>query len=135
MSIFVWLLSTAALFVVCTLLGNLIEAVVHNYAVRVCLMLLAGVAIGALASAIGYGFFVLACLLLWRAWQIRNKLLPVIGEAAAATKYALPTMLLVVSATLFSYVFSVEHCPSGSTDCQRIFFERVYTPPHLVRPK
>lgn len=98
-------------------------------------MFLAGVAVGALASAIGYGFFVLAGLLLWRAWQMRNKLLPITGDPAAATKYALSTILLVVSATLFSYVFSIENCQSGSTDCQRLFFERVYTPPHLVRPK
>lgn len=34
MSILVWLLSTVALFVVCTLLGTLIEAVVLNYAAR-----------------------------------------------------------------------------------------------------
>ena len=98
-------------------------------------MTIAGVAIGALASAVGYGFFVLTILLIAQLWFLRRKIKLTTGATwAVATKYTLPTFLLVVFATVGSYVFSLEACDSGGRSCKPVFFERLYTPPQLQPP-
>ena len=98
-------------------------------------MTVAGVATGALASAMGYGFFVLTILLIVQLWFLRRKIKAAMGvSSAVATKYTLPTFLLVVFATVGSYVFSLEACDSSGRSCKPVFFERLYTPPQLQPP-
>jgi len=80
MSIAVWLISTAILWVVVVALTNATEAFVHNYAARVVAMICAGVVAGAAASAIGYTFFLLALLLFARLMWVKRKL----AETAAS---------------------------------------------------
>jgi hypothetical protein len=74
MSIVVWLISTAILWVVVVALTNATEAFVHNYAARVVAMICAGLMAGAAASAIGYTFFLLALLLFAKLMWVKRKL-------------------------------------------------------------
>lgn len=133
--IFIWLLSTAAFWFLVNLSTNAVEAVVHHYGTRLMVMVVAGIAIGALASAVGYGFFILTVLLFLQLWFVRPKLLRVTGgNSLAATKYALPASILVICATVASYLLSIEACDELGHDCRRVFFDRLYTPPHLAPP-
>ncbi len=130
----VWLGSTAALWVICTVAYTAIEALVHDYWTRFAVMVVAGSAVGALASAFGYTIFILALILFAQLGVMRRKLLHVISnDERIASKYVAPSMALVVAATVGSYVFSIEVC-EGVSSCHRVFFERIYTPPHLVPP-
>ena len=56
-------------------------------------------------------------------------------RSGVAWKYAFPALLLVIVATAGSFVFSIELCEGAKPlVCGRVFFDRVYTPPHLVPP-
>ncbi|OYT87620.1 MAG: hypothetical protein CFE46_10755 [Burkholderiales bacterium PBB6] len=132
MSTVAWLASTAILFVICVFVVNFLEAFIHRYGARVVAMLFAGVAIGALASAVGYGFFILAVMLALYLWRMRGKLVVASGSSEVANRYILPAIILVVAATLASSVFSLESCEQIGKECKRVFFERIYTPPHLL---
>ena len=133
--IFVWLLSTTAFWFLANSASNTIEATVHHYSTRVVVMAATGIAIGALASAVGYGFFILTLLLIIQFWFLRHKLTTAMGgDRSAAAKYALPAFLLVISATVASYLFSIEACDRTGHECKRVFFDRIYTPPHLKPP-
>ena len=130
----VWLISTGVLWAICTAAMTAIEALVHDYRTRFAVMIAAGIAIGALASAFGYTFYILAIILFaqlmfWR-WKV---LLAFAGDRRMASKYIAPSAAFLVAATVGSYVFSLEvyEGPSGG---RRVFFERIYTPPHLVPP-
>lgn len=131
-----WLVTTAALWGIVTLATNGIEAAVHDYRTRVVAMGAAGLVIGAGASAVGYGFGLLALLLVVRAVLIKKKLQRAMGlRSGVAWKYALPGLLLVITATAGSFVFSLEACEGARPSvCERVFFDRLYTPPHLVPP-
>lgn len=132
MSTVAWLVSTAVLFVICIFAVNVLEAFTPRYGARVIVMLLAGVAIGALASAVGYGFFILAVLLALYLWRMRSKLVIASGSSEVANKYILPATILVVAATIASFVFSLESCDQDGKECKRVFFGRIYTPSHLA---
>ncbi len=130
----VWLGSTAALWVICTVAYTAIEALVHDYRTRFAIMVVAGSAVGALASAFGYTFLILALILFAQLFLMRRKFLHMINnDKRTVSKYVAPSMALVVAATVGSYVFSIEVC-EGVSSCHRVFFERIYTPPHLVPP-
>ena len=132
--IVVWLISTAILWVVVNVLTNATEAFVHNYTVRVVAMICAGAVAGAAASAIGYVFFFLALLLFAKLMWLKRKLAETVGiDNRTAWRYTVPSVLLLVTATISSYVFSLEACEGVST-CHRVFFDRIYTPPHLIPP-
>ena len=132
---FVWLLSTAAFWFLVNLASNAIEATVHHYSTRLVVMAAAGIVIGALASAVGYGFFILTLLLIVQLWFVRRKLTTAMGgDRSVAAKYALPAFLLVISATVASYLFSIEACDRTGHECKRVFYDRFYTPPHLKPP-
>ena len=131
----VWLLATGAFWFLTNLASNAIEANVQNYPTRVAVMAVAGIAIGALASAVGYGFFVVTILLIAQLWFVRRKMKAMAGvNSAVATKYALPAFLLIAFATAGSYFFSIEACDATGRSCKRVFFEQLYTPPHLQPP-
>ena len=131
----VWLLSTGAFWFLANLASNAIEATVRSYPVRVAVMMVAGTAIGALASAVGYGFFIVTILLVVHLWFVRRKMKAIVDvKSSIATKYALPAFLLIACATVASYLFSAEVCDSTGHGCKRVFFERLYTPPHLQPP-
>ena len=132
----IWLGSTVALWVICTVVYTAIEALVHDYWIRFAVMVGAGIAIGALASAFGYSFFILAVILFVQLAFMRRQLSRRIsGDERMALKYMVPSVALVAVAVIGSYVFSVELCdPLAPSSCPRIFFERIYTPPHLVPP-
>jgi galactitol-specific phosphotransferase system IIC component len=132
--IVVWLISTAILWVVVNVLTNATEAFVHNYTVRVVAMICAGAVAGAAASAIGYVFFFLALLLFAKLMWLKRKLAKTVGiDNRTAWHYTVPSVLLLVTATISSYVFSLEVC-EGVSNCHRVFFDRIYTPPHLIPP-
>lgn len=132
----VWLVATVAFWFVTNLATNMIEATVHNYRARAAVMTLTGTAIGALASAVGYSFFILTILLVIQLWFVRRKMMTTSGVSSeVATKYAVPTFLLIAFATVGSYFFSMETCDFAARSCKRVFFERLYTPPHLQVPK
>ena len=134
MSIVVWLISTAILWVVVFALMNATEAFVHNYAARVVVMICAGLVAGAVASAIGYVFYLLSLLLFANLMWSKRKLAKTAGvDNRTAWRYTVPGVLLLVAATMSSYVFSLEVCEGDST-CHRVFFDRIYTPPHLIPP-
>lgn len=131
----VWLLSTGAFWFLTNMASNFIEANVHNYPTRVTVMAVAGIAIGALASAVGYGFFVVTVLLIIQLWFVRRKMKAMAGvNSAVATKYALPAFLLIAFATVGSHIFSIEECDTKGRSCKRVFFEQLYTPAHLQPP-
>lgn len=134
MGFVVWLVSTGVLWFITNATTNLLEAKVHRYSTRFLLMTLAGVAIGAISSAIGYTFFIISILLLWQAMKVRKTIqATLLCSNGVAMKYTLPTLSLIITATIGSYVFSIESCGSGAfpANCKRVFFERIYTPPHL----
>ena len=93
-----------------------------------------GIAIGALSSAFGYGFGALIIILLAQLFFLRRKRLRGDGggRRTARQNFA-ASAALVVAATIGSFAFSLESC-NRELGCHRIFFERIYTPPHLVRP-
>jgi hypothetical protein len=128
----VWIISTALFWFVVNIACNTIEANVRAFGTRVAAMATTGIAIGALASAIGYSFFALTILLVVQLWVVHRKvkIAANIGSGVAL-KYALPTFLLIISATAASYLFSMEACDLSGASCKRLFFERLYTPPHL----
>ena len=134
MSTVVWLISTAILWVVVIALTNATEAFVHNYAARVVAMICAGVVAGAAASAIGYTFFLLALFLFAHLMWGKRKVAETAGvDNRTAWRYTVPSVLLLVAATISSHVFSLEVC-EGISNCHRVFFDRIYTPPHLIPP-
>ena len=129
-----WLASTVASWIICSLAYVVIEALVDHYWSRIAVMIVAGGAVGALASAFGYTIFILALILLAQLVVMHRKLLRAISdEKVRASIFVTPSIALVVAATLASHVFSIEVC-DGVSSCHRVFFERIYTPPHLVTP-
>ena len=131
----IWLITTGAFWFLLNLASNAIEATVYNYATRAIVMVVLGTAIGALASAVGYGFFILTILLIVQLWFMRRKMQATLGvKSWVATKYALPAFFLVAFATVASYIFSIETCDSTGHSCKRVFFEPLYAPPHLKSP-
>ena len=135
-AVIVWLLSTGAFWFLANLASNGIEANVHHYPTRAAAMTVAGIAIGGLASAVGYTFFVLTILLIVQLWFVRRKIKSTMGvSSSVASKYALPTFLLIAFATVGSYLFSVEACDTSGRACKRMFFERLYTPPQFESPQ
>jgi hypothetical protein len=131
----VWLLATGAFWFLTNLASNTIEANVHNFPTRAAVMTVAGIAIGALASAVGYSFVVVTILLIAQLWFVRRKIKATLGaNSAVATKYALPAFLLIAFATVASYFFSIKACDVAGRSCKRVFFERLYTPPYLRPP-
>jgi hypothetical protein len=132
-SVFVFLLSTVFLWGACRASIILIEWGVPNYWLRLGVMLLAGVGIGAFSASIGYSFFILFFILLYQVSRNQAGLLKMTGDVWVARKYASPMMLLIVAAGVGSYVFQIETC-DAVFGCEPIFFERLYTPPHLMRP-
>ena len=98
-------------------------------------MAVVGMAIGALASALGYGFFILTISLIVQLWFVRWTTQMALGvKSWAATKYVLPAFLFVTFATGASYIFSIEKCGSTGRACKRVFFERLCTPSYLKPP-
>jgi hypothetical protein len=131
----IWLLSTGAFWFLTNMASNAIEANIQIYPVRLAMMTVAGITIGALASAVGYGFFVVTILLIVQLWFVRRKIKAMVGaNSAVATKYTLPVFLLIAFATAGSYLFSIEACDSTGRSCKRVFFKQLYTPPHLQPP-
>ena len=97
-------------------------------------MIVAGVVVGALASAFGYSFFILAIILFAQLMYLRRRrLLLAESDQRIAKKFIAPSVAFLIAATIGSYVFSVEGCDRNHT-CHRMFFDRIYTPPHLVSP-
>ncbi len=76
----VWLTSTVAFWVICTLAYAVIEALVHDYWARIAVMIVAGSAVGALASAFGYTIFILALILLAQLVVMHRKLLRAVSD-------------------------------------------------------
>jgi hypothetical protein len=131
----VWLITTGAFWFLSNLVSNAIEATVHHYGTRATAMVVAGTAIGALASAVGYSFFILTILIILQLRFVRRKMQASLGvKSWVATKYLLPALLLIAFATVASYAFSIETCDATGHSCKRVFFERLYTPPHLIPP-
>jgi hypothetical protein len=134
----VWAASTALFWFLLCLAANGIEAAVGHYHRRVVAMVVAGAAIGALAAAVGYAFgptilglFLLQLFVVHRqVWQ-RLRSIGFLSTARLVTKYALPGFLLLMVAALSSHVFALETCTPRLDSCHRVFFERIYTPPHL----
>ena len=58
----VWLLSPVVFWASCTVAYTAIEGLVPGYRTRFAVMIVAGVAVGALASGFGYTFFVLTAI-------------------------------------------------------------------------
>lgn len=132
----IWLITTAAFWFLSILASNAIEATVRHYGTRTTVMVVAGTAIGALASAVGYSFLILTILLIVQLWFVRRKMQAALGvKSWIAAKYTLPAFLLIFFATVASYAFSIETCDTTGQNCKRAFFDRLYTPPHLIPPR
>jgi hypothetical protein len=127
----VWLISS---FVICGVLigaANFIEATVHNYRLRLLAMFLAGLVIGAVSSAVGYAFFIITILLVFNMMHVKQKVAASTNNRGLALKYIIPTLVLIFSATICSYVFAIEKCTGeqSTMTCKRVFFDRIYIPP------
>jgi hypothetical protein len=128
----VWIISTVIFWFVVNIASNTIEAHVRAYGMRMAAMAITGIAIGALASAIGYSFFILTILLIVQLWFVQRKVKSVANVGSTvALKYVVPAFVLIISATVASYLFSIEACDLSGASCKRLFFERLYTPPNL----
>ena len=128
----VWLFSTVALWAICTACYTAIEGLVPGYRTRFAVMIVAGVAVGALASAFGYSFSILSIILFAQLMVVRRGFLRFFETEGQqlATKYMAPMIGFVVAATIGSYAFSLESC-DASHRCHRMIFERIYTPPPM----
>lgn len=126
-----WLLATCGFWVLSNQASNLIEATVHQYWRRIAFMVAAGLGIGALASAVGYTYGILPVLLLVQLWNVRKKLLIVGVPSGLAGKHLVPGLLMIACSAAGSFLFAIELCDQSGADCRRVFFERLYTPPHL----
>jgi hypothetical protein len=134
----VWAASTALFWFLLSLAANGIETAVGHYHRRVIAMAMAGTAIGALAAAVGYAFgptilgvFLLQLFVVHRQAWLRLRSIGLLPTARLVTKYSFLGFLLLTVAALGSYVFAFETCTPRLDSCHRLFFERIYTPPHL----
>ena len=122
MATFIWIASTVGLWFLSVQLMNLAEIMTINRVSRLAAMATAGSLAGFSASLIGYQFFLLSILLAVQLIRHRQR----------SKEYWWPAgMTFILIATIASYAFSIEVCDSGGQQCARVFFNWVYTPPHL----
>lgn len=137
MAFLIWTASTAAFWFLLNVAANTIEAAVPQYRLRLLAMVVAGAGIGALAAMVGYAFGLIALLFLGQAYVVARKVRHTLDSlglrptAKRLSKYMLPAVLLGLAATVCSYLFQLEVCSPGMDRCSRVFFELMYTPPHL----
>lgn len=134
MGLLILLLMSVAFWYVSAMTMAAIETYVDHFGLRVLLMLVAALTIGALAAAFDYPYFLVAIPLAYQVWMLRARLVDRIRfTPRASRKYVFPSLLFVVVATGSALTLAAETCDRRG-HCRAMFIEKIYRIPPLALP-